>query len=299
MWSLAADVSVEASAPSDLLDCDPIAKAFERDLAWWRSGRCASSGGGRCAGEDASAVSVRSDSRGFMYAETGEVVAAHERVGLVDADTDLRYEVGDVALLGETLLDRDGTVDGVRRIREGREEPIAAATLSHLHALMLGEEFADRQIVIMHDPRPGFVASLRNESRGVDDVGEHEGAPNRPSDRGGAEPVTKALSLVEVANGAEVLERGDRGVDLDDRDLTVIEPRSRFRDETLRLRGLVGSAHVAPEVDGSACCSKRRRVGSVRQCHLCRARRGARLQDDRLEDCGDVGQAFCRETCRR
>jgi hypothetical protein len=48
-----------------------------------------------------------------MYAEAGEVVPARERIGLVDADTDLRYEVGDVALLGETLPDRDGTVDGV------------------------------------------------------------------------------------------------------------------------------------------------------------------------------------------
>ena len=151
----------------------------------------------------------------------------------------------------------------------------------------------------MQDPRPCFVAPLRDESGGVDDVGEHEGALNGSSDRGGAEPVAKALGRVEVTSGAEVLERGDRGVDLDDRDLTVIEPQSCFRDETLRLRGLVGSTDVAPEVDRHACCGERFRVGSVRKCHLCHARRRARLQDDGLEDRGDVRQAFCRETCAR
>ena len=180
------------------------------------------------------------------------------------------------ALFGETLLDRDGAVDGVGRVREDGEEAVAAATLFHFDPLMLGEELADRQIVTMQDPRPCFVAPLRDESGGVDDVGEHEGALNGPSDRGGAEPVAKALGRVEVASGAEVLERGDRGVDLDDRDWTVVEPQRCFRDETLRLRGLVGSAYVAPEVDRYACCSKRFRVGSVRKCHLCRARRGAR-----------------------
>ena len=103
----------------------------------WRGSGCARRGGGRCAGEDDPGVGVRSDSRGFVHPETGEVVPAHERIGFMDPDPDLRYKVGDIALFGETLLDRDGTVDGVSRVREGREEPIAAATLSHLHALML------------------------------------------------------------------------------------------------------------------------------------------------------------------
>ena len=153
--------------------------------------------------------------------------------------------------------------------------------------------------MVMHDPGPGFVAPLRHESGGVDDVGEHEGAPNRPSDRGGAEPVAKALSRVEVGSGTEVLERRDRGVDLDGRDLTIVEAQRRFRDQTLRLRGLVGSAYVAPEVDCQACCSKRLCVGSVRQCHPCCARRRPRLQDDGLEDRGDVRQAFRGETRAR
>ena len=165
--------------------------------------------------------------------------------------------------------------------------------------MMLGEERADRQIVTMQDPRPCFVAPLGHESGRVDDVGEHEGALNGASDRRGAETVAKPLGRVEVTSGAEVLERGDRGIDLDDRDGTVIEPQRCFRDEALRLRGLVGSAHVAPEVDSHACCAERFRVVSVRKCHLCRARRRAGLQDDGLEDRGDVRQTFRRESCAR
>ena len=44
---------------------------------------------------------------------------------------------------------------------------------------------------------------------------------------------------------------------------------------------------------------ERFRVGSVRKRDLCHARRRARLQDDGLEDRGDVRQAFCREPCAR
>ena len=76
----------------------------------------------------------------------------------------------------------------------------------------------------MQDPRPGFVAALRDESGRVDNVGEHEGALNGASDRRGAEPVAEALGRFEVTSSAEVLERSDRGVDLDDRDCPVIEP---------------------------------------------------------------------------
>ena len=117
-------------APLDLLDCEAIAEAFERDLEYRAGGGRASRGGRRCTREDATGVGVSSDSRSFVDTKASEVVPAHECLGLVEPDPDLRDKVGEVALLGESLLDRDGAVDGIDRLREDREEPIAATTLS-------------------------------------------------------------------------------------------------------------------------------------------------------------------------
>ena len=147
-----------------------------------------------------------------------------------------------LALFGERALDRDRALDRVGRRLEHREEPVAAAALLDLGAVVPRQEIPDRPVVRTQHRRPLLVAHLRDELGRVDDVGEHERAANLAADRRVAEPIAQSLRGLDVARRAEVAEHGERGVELDDRDLAVAGAHRRLGEELLRLRGFVRRA---------------------------------------------------------
>ena len=66
-----------------------------------------------------------------------------------------------------------------------------------------------------------LVAHRRDELRRVDDVGEHEGAPNLTTDRGVADSIPEALGRFDVTRRTQVTEHRQGRVELDHRNLPV------------------------------------------------------------------------------
>ncbi len=75
-------------------------------------------------------------------------------------------------MFGERTLYADRAPDGLVRIRERNEEPVAG--MRDFYAAMLGKELAERIVVPLEQIAPGFVAYRIEEVRRPHDVGEKE-----------------------------------------------------------------------------------------------------------------------------
>src|SRR5438132_817119 len=99
------------------------------------------------------------------------------------------------------------------------------------------------------------------------------------------------MRALGVTRGAEVTNRGERRIELDDGNLPLAGAHCRLGQQLLRLRRFVRRARVAPQVDRRARCDQRVGGGAGSEANTGAAVVRARLEEDRLVDAGNVGQS--------